>query len=1002
MEVVGALASSLQIVSQCTQATITIMKWVESVKTVDDRIDSFINEVKALRATYEGLSQSLREPSMLEAARNTNRDAGGHLWAQLSRTLQDCERTMIAITNVLRRIQDASGLFRPVVKQLKEELTSGELARLREQVVLFNSSLQLPMQMISLTMQLKQQEMTTVHQIHLNEQLAALRRGIQHIQRASRGLVTPKRQASLGGSTLMGESTADKAWFDNMENYVETAKKFLDSASVAASTLSAPSMADQGEEDPAAVDMRRRGSNFVPLTLQKLNSISMYISQVPAESTTGTPLASDAQSTAEPAHDVLDDSDDDDVDLQLLQTLLANGSAALDGGDFAAAEDNYREALTISQSNDFGPQIACSTADICLMLGECLVKHNKYDEAIALLQPLASQASSRLDAPQPSSASVLSSAPRTPEKGQAWSANHLLGEVYLKKSDYVHAESHAVQAFKGRKKLLGAVHPKTRESVELVIEMYKAKGQSARGEAYKIFLKPVQPTTEAHSFPLSPAPSFYPSPPAAEPVGVSIESPTQRPRRPTFDITSHFKSDSREERNEVQPLSVPYSRTGWTPKQSNSNSRTRSHYLGIVSKASTVATDKPNYLSTSPNETESLHIGSEREPTQTRKESMNSNSSNPYTTVSRRGTDEVVDYLVDTHGRRRSSLVRAPTFCTRMSRPEMEGKFRDIAQKCKDEKSSKEGMQFLQLYDPESAILVTRTPNLKANMKRGATQGLAGTGHGYSPLHFFCELRFEPVIEVEVLLQLGADVNAVAYKAGYGRMAPFTPLSVAVEKGHHNIVRMLLEKGGTWKSEAIAAHKYDADRRVMHPLLVACSRGYVQIVQLLLEHSMQLAEGDFPRQAWHGNSLLHEACFTCDTEMVDLLMNYARRHDAHDGSSYSFIGRPGQQDSFGVTPIMYATDMRDAHDEKLKDRKSRNRMACLKLLLGNDNDVRTRETENGEVVVDHAESDSRNRSAMDLHIQDKRGNTVYWYANEDAELKAFLDEQSQRSRLIDI
>jgi len=992
MEVMGALASSLQIVSQCVQVTITMAKWIESVKTVDDRIGSFINEVKALQATYEGLNQSLREPSMLEAARNTNRDAGGHLWAQLSQTLHDCEKTMVAITNVLRRIQDASGLFRPVVKQLKEELTSGELARLREQVVLFNSSLQLPMQMISLTMQLKQQEMTTVHQLHLNEQLFSLRRSIQKIEQASRGLVAPKRQASLGGSTLMGESTADKAWFDNMEHYVETAKKFLDSASIAASTLSAPSVACQEEEGTTRTDLRRRGSNFIPLTTQKLDSISRYVDQVHTESTTDTPLASDAQSTAAPSHDALYDSDDDDVDLQLLQKLLSNGHAALDGGDFAAAEDNYREALTISQSNDFGPRMACSTADVCLMLGECLVKHNKYDEAIVLLQPLASQASPRLDAPQPSSASMLSSGPRTPDKGQALSANHLLGEVYLKKSDYVHAESHAVQAFKGRKKLLGEAHHKTRESVELVIEMYKAKGQSARGEAYKIFLKPIQPATEPRPVGLSPASPFTPSPPAAEPVGMPTESSTQRPRRTTFDLTSRFRTNSREERTEPPPLSVPYSRSGWTPRQSIPNAKTRSHYLEILNDASVMVADKSAHLSTSPNETASLHG-----PMQTRKESMNSDGWTPYINISRKDTDEVTDI----QGRHRSSLSRAPTSCTRMSRLEMEGKFEYIAQKCKDEKSSKDGIQFLQLYDPHSAILILRTPDLKANMKKGTIKGLAGTGHGYSPLHFFCDLRFEPVTEVEILLQLGVDVNAVAYKAGYGKMAPFTPLTIAVDRGHYNIIRMLLEKGGTWRPEARAAYKYDADRRVLHPLLVACSKGYAQIVQVLLEHGMQLVEEDFPGQAWHGNSLLHEACFRCDIDVVDLLMNYARRHNVLGGNNYSFIGRPGQQDNFGVTPIMYAADMRDTHDEKLRDHKSRNRVACLKLLLENNNNIRTRETENGEVVVDHAESNSWNRWAMDLHIQDKRGKTVYWYANEDAELKAFLDGKMERSRLID-
>ena len=1001
MEVVGAIASSLQIVSQCTQVTVTIIKWVESVKTVDDRINSFVKEVDTLRATYESLNQTLRDPSMLEAARHTNRDAGGHLWSQMSRTLRDCEGTMVGITNILRRIQDASGVFRSVIKQLKEELTRGELVRLREQVVLFNSSLQLPMQMMTLTMQLRQQEITTVHQFHLNEQLTSLRKGIYRIEQMSKGLMTPNRQASLGGSTLVGESTTDKAWFDNMESYVETAKKFLDSASVVASTLSAPSV----EGGPATTDLPRRGSNFVPLTHQKFNSISMYVDQVPTESTTDTPLASDAQSMVEPSHAMLDDSDDDDVDLQLLQTLLHNGHAALDEGDFAAAEDNYREALAISQGSDFGPRIACSTGDICLMLGECLVKHNKYDEAISLLQPLASQSSVRTDLPQASSASVLSSGPRTLDKGQAFSANHLLGEVYLKKSDYVHAETHAVQAFRGRKRLLGESHRKTIESVNLVIDMYKAKGQSARGEAYKIFLKPAQPATESPSFGLAPTTSASPPPSAAEPISIPIESSTQRQqRRPTFSITSHFKSTSRTERGDRPQPPIAFSRSGWIPPQSTSGRKPRSQHQGVLS-ASPVMTAEPIQMSMSPNETVFSHTSPGR-TSQTRKASTNSNGSDPYATVARWGTNDIVDQYMGAHEGQRNSLTKAPTFSARMSRPQMEAKFAEIAKQCRDEKSSKDGIQLLKLYDPELAILIYRTSELKANMKASTIKGLAGTGHGYSPLHFFCSLRFEPIAEIEILLELGADVNAVAYKAGYGKTDPFTPLSLAVERGHHNIVRLLLAYGAVCKSEAHSTSLNHADRYAMHPLLVACSKGFVDVVELLLEHGVHLNEEDFPRQAWHGNSLLHEACFRCDLSTVDLLMAFARRKGMLNRSAYSFIGRPGQQDFFGVTPIMYAVDMRDTHDAKLKAHKLRNRLICLKLLLGCNDDVRTRETDNGEVVVDHPEADSANRFVMDLHIEDNKGHTVSWYAaesvGEDAELKAFLDEQSRSSRLIDI
>ncbi|KAK5085623.1 E3 ubiquitin-protein ligase mib1 [Lithohypha guttulata] len=895
MEVVGVVASSLHLITQCVQITKTIDRWIESVKTVDNRIEAFVFEVGTLRATYESLNLSLKEPSMLEAARNTNRDAGGHLWTHMSRILRDCERTMNGIINVLEKIQDSSRSFfsRSVVKQLKESLNSDELSRLREQVVIFNSSLQLPMQMITLTVQLRQQETTTTHQLQLNDQLSTLRRSIERI---SKGL--PQRQVGLGGSTLLSDSPADIGWFNNIENYVEDAKKFLDSASGAASTLSARSVshADDNEEHHAA-NQYRRNSDFVPLTIEKLQSISMHVEQVPAESTSGTASPSDIQSVHMPSQAFPDDSDndnDDDTDLSLLQSLLRNGNKKLDSGDYAAAEENYREALGKSRSNNFDSRTACSTVDICLMLGGCIVQQQKYDEAISLLQPLANLKSARNDTPQSSSAPAVSFGQRNPDRGQALSANHLLGEVYLKKSDYLNAEKYAEQAYRGRKELLGKAHQKTIESVQLVIEMYKAKGRVALADAYGELIDPVQPASlPGAQSSSSTASTLDPTSPTTEPTTIPVDT-TLRPRQPTSNIP--FRQQRRAE--------------------------------------------------------------------------------------------------------------RAPTLYAGMSRTEMEEKFKKIASLSNDGRTRRavdEGITFLKRYDPRGAIFIHREDELKKNIKKSRSKGLAGSGYGFSALHFFCSLEFEPTMEVDILLELEADVNAVAYKAGYDRVEPFTPLYLAVKRGHCNLVRLLLTGGSRYQqSSSRTGTRYDSEQDTVHPLIQACTKGNVGVMQIMLEHGMTVAEHRFPLGV-HGNSLLHEACYRCDLGMVEYLMSFARRNNILESGGQTSIGRPGQQDRFGLTPIMYAVDMRDHTDPELVSHKLQNRIACLKLLLEN-NDIPLQETDNGEIVVDHPRGNSPGRLAVDLNVRDRHGNTVYWYANQanggDSLLLSFLNEQSHRSQLI--
>ncbi|KAJ9663831.1 hypothetical protein H2198_000591 [Neophaeococcomyces mojaviensis] len=984
MEVVGALASSLQIVSQCGQVTMTIIKWAESVRTVDERVASFVHEVNTLKLTYESLRRSLENPSMLEAARNTNRDVGGHLWTQMSLTLKDCERTMVAITNVLRRIQTSSNLLRSVIRQLRESLHSGELVRLREQVIMFNSSLQLPMQMITLSLQLKQQEVTTAQQLRLNDQLSSLRKSIEGI---SGKLSAPRRQDSWDSSTLHGNTTAEKKWFDNMEDYVGTAKKFLDCASVAASTLSAASSKHQDDESRIGHPHdTRRGSAWAPLTAQQLRGINQYVDGLPEDSGTGTPLASDAQSTFDAPHEATEYSDDDDIDLQILQQLLKNGHAELDGGNFVGAEDNFREAVELSQENDFGSRIACSAADIVLLLAECLVKQQKYDDAITYLRPIAVAASSQKDSPQPGSSSTFSRSTENPDKGQALSANHLLGEVYLKRSDYASAEQHAVQAFKGRKKLLGDNHSRTIESVLLVIDVYRAKGQKAKAEAHQVFLKPVHdPDAKIRTISHSDSASSPPS----DPASVTQTPRPVRQRRPTF----HFPGFRKTEKSDSGPTSVPLGAPTTVP-----------------ARIPLLATDEPNILSTSPHDTtSSFHIDSDTRPTDLYllHESSGSTSSQGmqhWTTTS----DEVEQYV--SHQGTRSSLFRAPSLFAAMSRSDMEKIIQEVASLCgngRSKEGANRGIRFLQKYDPESTIFVHRAPELKENIKKSKTLGLSGTGHGFAPLHFFCSLNYEPLIEIDILLRLGADAQAVAYKAGFGKIDPFTPLTLAVDRNHENIVRMLLDRGATWQpSKMKNGIIYNSERDTIHPLLQACHKGYVKIVELLLESKMELLEDDFPRSFWHGNSLLHEACFRCDTAMVEFLTDYARRNDILNSTMYTFIGRPGQQDVFGVTPIMYTVDMRDSGDLELKTHKTQHRIACLQMLLEHENTIEVQETDSGEIVVDHPRQQSPGRLATDLHVEDKKGNTVFWYADEsrggDAELKTFLDEQSRRSRLIDI
>lgn len=251
-------------------------------------------------------------------------------------------------------------------------------------------------------------------------------------------------------------------------------------------------------------------------------------------------------------------------------------------------------------------------------------------------------------------------------------------------------------------------------------------------------------------------------------------------------------------------------------------------------------------------------------------------------------------------------------------------------------------MKLLREYDPEQRILNVRERELRANMKE-SHKGLASTGYGYAPIHLFCDQKTEAVVEVDLLIEQGVDVNAVACKPAMPGHEPFTPLQRAIEYGHTEIVRLLVEA-----DVAIAPptpQKGAPNRPVEvldHPLLIACTKGHTEIVHVLLQAGGARMVKDFPQRHWHGNSLLHEACWLADTTMVKMLLDYLKKvksqHHFSSGPDFEsgIIGAPGQQDQFGATPIMYAIDLRDCTSQDMRVQKSGRRKDCLRLLLEHD------------------------------------------------------------------
>ena len=696
-----------------------------------------------------------------------------------------------------------------------------------------------------------------------------------------RQLLTQSDRVSMySGSTLLVGTADGQTGYSGKETYLSFAKKMLSTASAAASTRSSlstvspqidpPPLIELGGSSPSQLpDRRRTIADWIPPDMSTPNLMDM--SRSASMSTMPPDMPQPKSKLFEVAY-------------KLTQQHLRLGQEKTEKNEHESAERCFRRALQLLEKHDFADRIAFQPAEVVLMLSNACLMQKKYDEAIGLLDPVAERES---DIFPRSGSRAASTSQQPPDKLQALAASHMLGEVYKQKGDYESAKEHSLTAFMERTDELGEHDEKTLESVRLVIEVYRAMGDEEEAEAYEVFLAPapakqvrshISSSRESREIVYSDEQTAVPSisPPPSE---VIISSPIIQDRktgRPSF--TSRFKTLTKPSQTSLaQPTSHPEQhRKSFSRAATLDNA---SHDPGFLN---------PRHLSTS-------HLSS---PSETSYERTNS--------------------YMDDDSTAPSSARLERTSSTRLVEPT----FQAVEQLCDNgdfTKAAKIALKFLKGYESNAFIYTVRKDELEKNIRKGAGKGLASTGEGYSPLHYFCELKDECVDEVALILKYGADPNAAAYKAGFTSSSStgiLTPLNLAINRGHNQISRLLLETKG------IRTDVKDANG--LYPLLAACRSRQYETVKLLLNHAPHSIPTEYPAD-WYGCSPLHDAARHCDLALVEIFLS--RRDIDRDLLNVNL------QDKFGKTPLMHAIIKTDVSDPQKKARWTKERMAVVEALL---------------------------------------------------------------------
>lgn len=143
--------TTASVASLCIKTIYTLSQWGHEVTGIDTALSGLRGEVESIQSVVAALVEATQGQQLGSSGAFSSVSNGRPLWAQVGRSIRDAERVLQALDKILQKFEaSSSGIFSKVFKQFRMSLESGEVATLRQRLVLINSALNLPLQMLNL------------------------------------------------------------------------------------------------------------------------------------------------------------------------------------------------------------------------------------------------------------------------------------------------------------------------------------------------------------------------------------------------------------------------------------------------------------------------------------------------------------------------------------------------------------------------------------------------------------------------------------------------------------------------------------------------------------------------------------------------------------------------------------------------------------------------------------------------------------------------------------
>ena len=164
-----------------------------------------------------------------------------------------------------------------------------------------------------------------------------------------------------------------------------------------------------------------------------------------------------------------DDSDEDDITIDLARTIISTGQSALGRGDHQSARGCFLEALTLLQElPQKAREAACAMLDLRYDIAMCsLALDNQVEVEKSLLEVLQHEPSSDT------------------QREKLFHVSHVLTQLYITTGRLALARQSCNNALRGRRKLLGKEHQDYYSSLALMARISELEGADIQAKAYK-------------------------------------------------------------------------------------------------------------------------------------------------------------------------------------------------------------------------------------------------------------------------------------------------------------------------------------------------------------------------------------------------------------------------------------------------------------------------------------------------------------------------------------